>query len=38
MNEDETLRGTVRAFVNMLEILMAVRLQESTPSINLCTT
>jgi hypothetical protein len=38
MNEDGTLRGTVRTFVNRLEVLMIVRLQESTPSINLCTT
>ena len=38
MNEDETLRGTVRAFANLLEVLMIVCLQESTPSIILCTT
>jgi hypothetical protein len=38
MNEDEMLTGTVRAFANLLEILMTVRLQESTPSITPCIT
>ena len=37
MNEDDTIRSTVRTSANMSEILTIVPLQESTPSINLCT-
>jgi len=37
MDEGETLRGTVRASSNLLEFLMAVLLEESTPYIVICT-